>query len=62
MADPSANSTPNVLFPTPSRSPSSLAPTPLPGINYESTSSLLKALKDNHKRWHVFFNDKGFHK
>ncbi|XP_006457260.1 hypothetical protein AGABI2DRAFT_212589 [Agaricus bisporus var. bisporus H97] len=35
--------------------------TPLPGATEESTATLRECLKDNHKRWHTFFNDRGFH-
>ena len=33
-----------------------------PGISAGSTEALRSILKDNHERWHVFFNDHGFHK
>ncbi|KAJ3572059.1 hypothetical protein NP233_g3334 [Leucocoprinus birnbaumii] len=49
------------LFPTPSLPPSVLAPHQWPGITPESTEALKDVLKDNHKRWHIFFNDKGYH-
>jgi hypothetical protein len=50
------------LFPTPSLPPSTLAPYHWPGISPESTQALKDVLKDNHERWHIFFNDKGYHK
>ena len=50
------------LYPAPSPSPSVQAPRRLPGSTPESTSTLIKVLKDNHVKWHIFFNDKGFHK
>ncbi|KAJ8473956.1 hypothetical protein ONZ51_g7532 [Trametes cubensis] len=47
------------LYPAPSPSPSVQAPRRLPGSTPESTSTLIKVLKDNHVKWHIFFNDKG---
>lgn len=52
----------DALFPTPSPSPSGIAPTRLPGYDCQTTETLLELLKDNHKRYHIFFNDMGFHK
>lgn len=49
-------------FPTPALSPHPLSPPRLPGISPQSTDALKDVLKDNHQRWHVFFNDMGFHK
>ncbi|KAF8063382.1 hypothetical protein FPV67DRAFT_1506313 [Lyophyllum atratum] len=49
------------LFPIPSSPPSTLVPKRWPGINPESTATLREVLKDNHQRWHIFFNDMGFH-
>ncbi|KAG6839980.1 hypothetical protein H0H93_004856 [Arthromyces matolae] len=50
------------LFPVPSAPlPSLLIPKRWPGISLESTEALLDVLKDNHTRWHIFFNDSGFH-
>ncbi|CAE6420615.1 unnamed protein product [Rhizoctonia solani] len=37
------------------------APTPNAGITPESTAALRRLLIENHKRFHVFFNDRGFH-
>ncbi len=50
------------LFPAPSHAPSLHAPSRLPGADDASTKALLDVLKDNHERWHIFFNDMGFHK
>ncbi|CAE7123720.1 unnamed protein product [Rhizoctonia solani] len=36
-------------------------PTPNAGITPESTAALRRLLIENHKRFHIFFNDKGFH-
>lgn len=49
------------LFPAPSSPDSKYVPS-WTGFNPESTATLTKVLEDNHKRWHIFFNDKGFHK
>ncbi|KAI8976416.1 hypothetical protein BD414DRAFT_446586 [Trametes punicea] len=49
------------LYPTPSHPPSHQSPRRLPGATADSTSALLKTLRDNHVKWHIFFNDKGFH-
>lgn len=49
------------LFPSPSLPPSALSPYQWPGISPESTQALKDVLKDNHKRWHIFFNEKGYH-
>ena len=50
------------LFPTPAPSPSTLAPARQPNAGPAPTAALLKALKDNHERSHVFFNYYSFHK
>ncbi|KAG2346149.1 hypothetical protein BDR05DRAFT_878666 [Suillus weaverae] len=49
------------LFQTPQPPLASICPQRWPGINAESTKMLLKVLEDNHSRWHIFFNYKGFH-
>ncbi|EMD35787.1 hypothetical protein CERSUDRAFT_115740 [Gelatoporia subvermispora B] len=49
------------LFPVPAPAPSPLSPTRIPGVTSESSNALAKVLKDNHRRWHAFFNDRGFH-
>ncbi|KAF8597037.1 hypothetical protein BDV93DRAFT_562709 [Ceratobasidium sp. AG-I] len=52
------------LFPAPSFSSaftSKSAPTPNAGTTPESTETLRKLLKENHRRFHIFFNEKGFH-
>ncbi|KAJ8584666.1 hypothetical protein M405DRAFT_826375 [Rhizopogon salebrosus TDB-379] len=49
------------LFPTPSPPPSILAPARLPNAGPGPTAALLKSLKDNHERSHVFFNYYSFH-
>ena len=51
----------DALFPIPS-SPPFLCPQRFPGITLEATDSLLGILKENHTRWHIFFNEKGHHK
>lgn len=50
------------LFPVPSSPQSTLIPIYWPGINLESTATLREILKDNHERWHCFWNNMGFHK
>ncbi|KAG5641587.1 hypothetical protein DXG03_004688 [Asterophora parasitica] len=49
------------LFPVPSSPPYKLIPKTWPGISPESTTALRDVLKDNHKKWDIFFNDSGFH-
>ncbi|KAF8333684.1 hypothetical protein F5887DRAFT_921889 [Amanita rubescens] len=49
------------LFPTPSPPPSLVAPTRWAGITPQTVQVLKKVLKDNYERWHIFFNDRGFH-
>ncbi|KAK0475744.1 hypothetical protein IW261DRAFT_1340087 [Armillaria novae-zelandiae] len=49
------------LFPAPSPSPSKHTPTILPGADADSTVALQNVLRDNHERWHIFFNDRRFH-
>lgn len=50
------------LFPAPSLPKSALSPSHFPGISPESTQTLQEVLKDNHVKWHVFYNEEGFHK
>ncbi|KIN98822.1 hypothetical protein M404DRAFT_156599 [Pisolithus tinctorius Marx 270] len=49
------------LFPVPTLPPSSLSPQRFPGTSVESVAALQDVLKDNHKRWHIFFNHRKFH-
>jgi hypothetical protein len=49
------------LFPAPSPAPSKLSPAVWPGNSLESTTALQKCLKENHEKFHIFFNDRGFH-
>ncbi|PBK89656.1 hypothetical protein ARMGADRAFT_1033184 [Armillaria gallica] len=49
------------LFPAPSPSPSKHTPTILPGADADSIVALQNVLRENHARWHIFFNDKRFH-
>ncbi|KAI0667401.1 hypothetical protein C8Q78DRAFT_982173 [Trametes maxima] len=49
------------LFPLPSAPPSLYAPARLPGVTHVSGTALADVLKDNHVKWHAFFNDRGFH-
>ncbi|KAJ3812831.1 hypothetical protein F5876DRAFT_36511 [Lentinula aff. lateritia] len=51
------------LFPTPSPAlPHALSPTRWPGSTPESTAILRQLLQENHEKWHIFFNNIGFHK
>lgn len=50
------------LFPGIRSPPSVLAPCRIPGHGPETMAALLKALRDNHERSHVFFNQFSFHK
>ena len=59
---PTMTSTLDFLFPTPSAPPSPLSPSHGSGISPQSTGALQKVLKDNHERWHIFFNERHFHK
>ncbi|KAH7886636.1 hypothetical protein F5I97DRAFT_1829234 [Phlebopus sp. FC_14] len=61
---PAEASSPDVLarlFPALRPPPSVLAPARMPNAGPEATAALLKALKDNHERSHVFFNQFSFH-
>ncbi|KJA22195.1 hypothetical protein HYPSUDRAFT_139471 [Hypholoma sublateritium FD-334 SS-4] len=53
------------LFPVPSQhqvpNKEVILARPRPGVSVSSTTTLREALTDDHKRWHVYFNDKGFH-
>ncbi|KAF8840460.1 hypothetical protein BDN67DRAFT_951623 [Paxillus ammoniavirescens] len=49
------------LFPPPRLPPSVLAPGRMPGVGPDATFALLKNLKDNHERSHIFFNHFLFH-
>ncbi|OCH85388.1 hypothetical protein OBBRIDRAFT_798236 [Obba rivulosa] len=51
----------DVLFPVPGPPPSPLSPARLSGVTYESGIALSEVLKENHEKWHIFFNEKGFH-
>ncbi|CAE6495743.1 unnamed protein product [Rhizoctonia solani] len=52
------------LFPTPTFAAgftNPAVPTPNAGVTPESTAALKRLLIENHKRFHVFFNERGFH-
>ncbi|KAF9235893.1 hypothetical protein BU15DRAFT_64445 [Melanogaster broomeanus] len=51
----------DTLFPVPSLPPSPLSPQRLPGSTLESLAALQHVLKDNHNRYHIFFNYTRFH-
>ena len=52
----------DALFPAPTLPPSVLSPQRFPGASTDSLAALQYVLKDNHKRWHIFYNDLKFHK
>lgn len=55
----------NGLFPAPAANlptPVVKAPIRHAGLSPESTEAVLVNLKENHQRWHIFFNEKHFHK
>ncbi|KAE9401793.1 hypothetical protein BT96DRAFT_918658 [Gymnopus androsaceus JB14] len=49
------------LFPEPSLLAPPKAPPRLPGANLKTTEALLDILKDNHEKWHIFYDDQGRH-
>jgi hypothetical protein len=52
------------LFPSPTHSLSHnnpLVPRTWPGVSPSSTITLQSILSDNHKRWHIFFNERQLH-
>lgn len=49
------------LFPAPSPPPSRISPRSFPGSTHQSTTVLRALLKENHEKFHVFFNAMGFH-
>ena len=52
------------LFPTPSHLHKGelLPPRVWPGHTPASIATLRQILKDNHEKWHIYFNTRGFHK
>lgn len=52
----------DVLFPAPSLPPSPLCPQRLPGTSTESLAALQHVLRDNHSRFHIFYNHLKFQK
>lgn len=51
----------DVLFPSPSSPPDVLSPPRYPGASSEAVAALAFVLKDNHTRYHIFFNYNRFH-
>ncbi|TFK37473.1 hypothetical protein BDQ12DRAFT_736307 [Crucibulum laeve] len=51
----------NELFPSPTPSTAPGSPRFWPGLTPTSVEELKTNLKDNHERWHIFFNDMRFH-
>lgn len=52
----------DALFPFPSLPPNVLSPSRYPGASPEAAAALTHVLKDNHTKYHIFFNHKRFHK
>jgi hypothetical protein len=50
------------LFPIPPPRVSPLIPERWPGVSAASTNALLETVKADYEKFHVFFNDMGFHK
>jgi hypothetical protein len=50
------------LFPIPGPPTSDLLPSRWPGVSAASGAALVETLKTNHEKWHLFFNDKKYHK
>ncbi|KLO05053.1 hypothetical protein SCHPADRAFT_839823 [Schizopora paradoxa] len=57
---PSSKEQLSILFPAPLPPPSH-TPTRVFGISSQSTDVLLKLLKENHEKFHIFFNARGMH-
>ena len=53
--DPIPDNVLNKLFPPPRLS----LVAPFPGATSEATKTLIVLLKENHNKWHIFFNDSG---
>lgn len=51
----------DTLFPFPSLPPNVLSPSRYPGASTEAAAALTYVLKDNHTKYHIFFNHKRFH-
>jgi hypothetical protein len=50
------------IFPIPGPRVSSLAPERWSGVTAASTAALIETVKADYEKFHVFFNDKHFHK
>ena len=62
VSGPQVHPSLDALFHPPPLPVSILSPRTFPGVDKASTEALVKTLSDNHVRWHIFFNYKGFHK
>ncbi|KAG1883326.1 hypothetical protein F4604DRAFT_1952814 [Suillus subluteus] len=51
----------DALFPSPSFPPNVLSPSQYPGGSPEAVAALIHVLKENHTKYHIFFNYKRFH-
>ncbi|KAF9259180.1 hypothetical protein L218DRAFT_1004149 [Marasmius fiardii PR-910] len=49
------------LWPEPSLPPSQTSPGRLAGANHESTETLRSLLRENHERWHIYYDKLGRH-
>ena len=58
----SNNPTLDSLFPTPSLPPSPISPARWAGVTPQTVQVLKNLLKDNYEKWHIFWNDRGYHK
>lgn len=62
MAKSTLTPTLDALFPPPFQSGINFSLTQNPGISAEAGNMLVRLLKDNYEKYHIFFNEKGFHK
>ncbi len=52
----------DALFPLDVDKPRQSIPFPYPRASAESAQTLVKFLKKNHEQFHIYFNDRAFHK
>ena len=62
IATPTPNQILDALFPVPRNGSTSYGTTIHSGVSDETGKALVRLLKDDHERHHIFFNDRGFHK
>ncbi|KAG2062840.1 hypothetical protein BDR04DRAFT_771942, partial [Suillus decipiens] len=51
----------DALFPCPSSPPNILSPPRYPGVSPEAVAALIRVMKENYTKYHIFFNYKRFH-